>query len=183
MLRSRVSECTRCALHKTRKNTVFGQGVLKTNLVFVGEGPGETEDEQGLAFVGKAGQLLTKILDAGGISRDEAFITNVVKCRPPENRTPAQEEMLACSEHLEAQLLLLRPKVVVCLGATALSWLMKTSRSISALRGQWFDWRGITLFPMFHPSYLLRDPSKAKGSPKDLTWQDVRALKKKLAEF
>jgi DNA polymerase len=182
-VKARVQACGRCGLGQTRTNVVFGQGPFGTPLVFVGEGPGEDEDRQGLAFVGKAGQLLTRILSAGQISREEVFITNVVKCRPPGNRVPSPEEMMMCGDFLEAQLLLLRPKILVCLGATAAKWILKTTEGISALRGRWFEWRGIEVFPMFHPSYLLRDESRRKGSPKDLTWQDVQALKKRLDEY
>jgi DNA polymerase len=182
-LRARVAACEGCGLGLTRTNVVFGQGALETPIVFLGEGPGADEDAQGLAFVGKAGQLLTKILSAGGISRDEVFITNVVKCRPPDNRVPSSEEMLRCRDHLETQLLLIRPKILVCLGATSVKWILKTTESISSLRGKWFEWRGIEVFPMFHPSYLLRDESRRKGSPKDLTWNDVQALKERLERY
>ena len=182
-LKDRVAACRRCGLGDTRTNVVFGQGSVETPMVFVGEGPGADEDEQGLAFVGRAGQLLTKILSAGGISREEVFITNVVKCRPPGNRAPATEEMMRCGDHLEAQLLLLKPKVLVCLGAVSAKWILKTTEPIGALRGRWFEWRGIEVFPMFHPSYLLRDDSRRKGSPKDLTWQDVQTLKERLERY
>ena len=182
-LRGRVAACRRCGLCETRTNTVFGQGAVRTPIVMVGEGPGADEDAQGLAFVGRAGQLLTKILSAAGIDRESVFITNVVKCRPPNNRTPTQEEMLKCGDFLEAQLLLLRPRILVCLGNTPLKWLLRTSEGITALRGRWFDWRGVQLFPMFHPSYLLRNDSRQKGSPKDLTWQDVQNLKARLDEI
>ncbi|GHS90770.1 hypothetical protein AGMMS49957_17390 [Synergistales bacterium] len=133
-----------------------------------------------MAFVGKAGQLLTKILSSGDIDRESAFIANVVKCRPPENRTPLPEEMMACGDWLEAQLLLLCPKIIVCLGSVAAKWILKTTEGITSLRGRWFDWRGIQVFAMFHPSYLLRNDSRSKGSPKDLTWHDVQELKKRL---
>lgn len=182
-LRGRVAACRRCGLCEARTNTVFGQGAVRTPIVMVGEGPGADEDAQGLAFVGRAGQLLTKILSAAGIDRESVFITNVVKCRPPNNRTPTQEEMLKCGDFLEAQLLLLRPRILVCLGNTPLKWLLRTSEGITALRGRWFDWRGVRLFPMFHPSYLLRNDSRQKGSPKDLTWQDVQNLKVRLDEI
>lgn len=182
-LRGRVAACRRCGLCETRTNTVFGQGAVHTPIVMVGEGPGADEDAQGLAFVGRAGQLLTKILSAAGIDRESVFITNVVKCRPPNNRTPTQEEMLKCGDFLEAQLLLLRPRILVCLGNTPLKWILRTSEGITALRGRWFDWRGVQLFPMFHPSYLLRNDSRQKGSPKDLTWQDVQNLKARLDEI
>jgi len=182
-LKARVEACGRCELGPTRTKVVFGQGSAESPLVFVGEGPGADEDLQGLAFVGKAGQLLTKILAAGGISREDVFITNVVKCRPPNNRTPNAEEMMRCGDFLEAQLLLLNPKILVCLGATAAKWILKTTEGISAIRGRWFEWRGIEVFPMFHPSYLLRDESRRKGSPKDLTWQDVQALKERFDHY
>jgi DNA polymerase len=182
-LQTKASACGKCGLGTTRANLVFGQGALATPLVLVGEGPGEDEDKQGQAFVGKAGQLLTKILAAGGISRDDIFITNVVKCRPPNNRIPTTEEMMRCGDFLESQLLLLRPKILVCLGATAAKWILKTTENISAIRGRWFQWRGIDVFPMFHPSYLLRDESRKKGSPKDLTWQDVQTLKERLNQY
>ncbi|MDI9369704.1 MAG: uracil-DNA glycosylase [Synergistaceae bacterium] len=179
-LEGRVRSCTACDLCRGRKNTVFGQGNRSSSLVFVGEGPGADEDEQGTAFVGRAGKLLTAILQAADIEREDVFITNIVKCRPPNNRIPLAKEMMACNPFLEAQLALLRPKIVVCLGNTALKWLMKTSEGISSLRGRWFPWRGILLFPMFHPSYLLRNDSRKKGSPKELTWQDIIAVKEKL---
>ncbi len=182
-LRAQVAGCRKCALCEARTNVVFGQGTVDTPLVFVGEGPGADEDSEGLAFVGRAGQLLTRILAAGGISRDDVFITNVVKCRPPNNRAPALEEMMMCGDFLEAQLLLLRPRILVCLGATAAKWILKTSEGISKIRGRWFDWRGVDVFPMFHPSFLLRDDSRKKGSPKDLTWQDVQALKERLDRY
>ena len=149
-LKARVEACDRCGLCAARTRTVFGQGAVRTPLVFVGEGPGADEDREGLAFVGKAGQLLT------------------------------QEEMLRCGDYLEAQLLLLRPRLLVCLGNTPMRWILKTTEGITALRGRWFEWRGIEVMPMFHPSYLLRNDSRQKGSPKDLTWQDVQKLKARL---
>lgn len=182
-LRARVASCERCELCRTRKNTVFGSGAVNTPLVVVGEGPGADEDEQGLPFVGKAGQLLTQILTAGGIDRESVYITNVVKCRPPNNRNPEQTEMMKCGDFLEAQLMLLRPRILVCLGNVPLKWILKTSEGITALRGKWIKWRGIDVFPMFHPSYLLRNQSKEVGSPKYLTWQDVQTLKARLDEI
>ena len=135
-LRARVEACDRCGLCAARTRTVFGQGAVRTPLVFVGEGPGADEDREGLAFVGKAGQLLTQILGAAGIDRESVFITNVVKCRPPNNRVPTQEEMLRCGDYLEAQLLLLRPRLLVCLGNTPMRWILKTTEGITALRGR-----------------------------------------------
>lgn len=182
-LRSRVQNCTLCGLCKTRTQVVFGQGNIASPLVFIGEGPGADEDAEGLAFVGKAGQLLTQILSAGGIDREDVFITNVVKCRPPGNRVPTPDEMAACGDYLEAQLLLLRPRLLVCLGNTPTKWILKTSEGITALRGNWFQWRGIDVMPMFHPSYLLRNDSRKKGDPKDLTWQDVKNLKIRFDQY
>jgi DNA polymerase len=182
-LQKKVEGCTRCGLCSYRKNTVFGQGSRIAPLVFVGEGPGAEEDEQGIPFVGKAGRLLTQILASVGISRDHVYISNVVKCRPPENRVPTPDEMMACSPFLEAQLALLRPKIVVCLGNTPTRWLLRTSEGITALRGRWFPWRGVLLLPMFHPSFLLRNESRKKGSPKELTWRDINSVREKLEEL
>ena len=181
-LKSRVQECRKCGLCEKRHNIVFGEGPTENcRVVIVGEGPGADEDATGRPFVGKAGMLLTSILQDGGkIPRESLYITNVVKCRPPDNRNPTREEAAACNEFLEAQLLLLHPDIVVTLGNVPTQWLLKTTQGITGLRGQWVDWRGIKLFPMFHPSYLLRNDSRAKGSPKDLTWHDVRALKAKI---
>lgn len=181
-LRLKVEHCRKCGLCETRHNTVFGEGPVENcRVVIVGEGPGADEDATGKPFVGKAGMLLTSILESGGgIKRDTLYITNIVKCRPPENRNPFRDEAEACSEFLEAQLSLLHPDIVVTLGNISTQWLLKTSQGITSLRGKWVDWRGIKLFPMFHPSYLLRNESRAQGSPKYLTWQDVRALKAKI---
>ena len=184
-LKSRVQNCRKCKLCEGRHNTVFGEGPVENcKVIIIGEGPGEEEDLGGRPFVGAAGQLLTSILEnGGGIPRNSVYIANIVKCRPPNNRNPAQEEMLACNEYIEAQLLLLRPKIVVAMGSISAQWLLKSKQGITKLRGQWLDWRGIKLFPMFHPSYLLRNASRAKGSPKDLTWQDIKALKLKIDEL
>lgn len=182
-LENKVTNCTRCDLCSSRKNPVFGQGNKEASLVLVGEGPGAEEDERGEAFVGKAGKLLTQILSSVKIKREDVFITNVVKCRPPENRNPAPDEMMACSPFLEAQLALLNPKIVLCLGNTPTRWLLRTSEGITALRGSWFQWRGIHLLPMFHPSFLLRNESRKKGSPKELTWRDITMVRQKLDEI
>jgi len=179
-LEEKVKSCTRCGLSASRKSVVFGQGNKNSRLVLIGEGPGAEEDEQGIAFVGKAGRLLTQILSSVGIQREDVFIMNIVKCRPPGNRVPSPDEMMACSPFLEAQLALIRPEIVVCLGNTPTRWLLRTSEGITALRGRWFQWRGIFLLPMFHPSYLLRNESRKKGSPKELTWRDINSVKEKL---
>ena len=181
-LKRKVSDCMKCGLCKTRHNTVFGEGPeVNCRVVLIGEGPGADEDASGRPFVGKAGQLLTSILQDGGkIPRESLYITNVVKCRPPENRNPTHDEAQECREFLEAQLLLLHPDIVVTLGNVPTQFLLNTKQGISSLRGQWINWRGIKLFPMFHPSYLLRNDSRAEGSPKYLTWQDVKALKSEI---
>ena len=181
-LKRKVEECRKCKLCEKRHNTVFGEGPTENcRVVILGEGPGADEDATGRPFVGKAGVLLTSILQDGGkIPRESIYITNVVKCRPPENRNPTRYEAQACNEFLEAQLSLLHPDIVVTLGNVPTQWLLKTTQGITGLRGQWLDWRGIKLFPMFHPSFLLRNESRAKGSPKYLTWQDVKALKAKI---
>ena len=177
-LRERVAACKKCGLCDGRTNTVFGDGSINSKVVIIGEAPGEEEDATGHPFVGKAGQLLTAILEKGGnIPRQSVYITNVVKCRPPKNRDPEPKEMFLCREYLEAQLLLLRPQIVVTMGNISTRAILHTSTGITSLRGQWFNWRGIKVFPMFHPSYLLRNESRAKGSPKDLTYQDIKALK------
>ncbi len=176
---SQMLKCERCELCRTRKNVVPGEGSVTSGIMFVGEGPGADEDEQGRPFVGAAGKLLTRILEAAKFKREEVYITNIVKCRPPMNRTPQIEEVLACQCHLEAQLALIRPKVIVCLGNTPLKWFLHGTEGITKMRGRWFDWRGADLMPMFHPSYLLRNESKAKGSPKDLTWHDILEVKER----
>jgi len=181
-LKERVVNCKECKLCETRTNVVFGQGNVNNEVVLIGEGPGEDEDLQGLPFVGRAGQLLTQILEAGKISREDVFIMNIVKCRPPNNRIPTTEEMVKCNQHLESQLALLRPRIVVCLGNTPMRWLLQTTEGITTMRGKWFDWRGAKLMPMFHPSYLLRNQSRAEGSPKHQTWLDVQKLSKAIVE-
>ncbi|MBL3572202.1 MAG: uracil-DNA glycosylase [Synergistaceae bacterium] len=178
-LRSDVEMCRACPLGMQRQRVVFGQGKMSTDLMLIGEAPGAEEDEQGVAFVGKAGQLLTKILEAATISRDDIFITNVVKCRPPQNRNPSTDEVIACNKFLEAQIAIISPKIIVTLGNVPTRWFLKTSEGITSLRGRWFDWRGISLMPLYHPSYLLRNQSRAKGSPKDLTWNDIKEVKKR----
>ncbi|MBQ9419309.1 MAG: uracil-DNA glycosylase [Synergistaceae bacterium] len=184
-LQEQVKACKKCGLCETRHNTVFGEGPTENcKVVIVGEAPGEDEDMSGRPFVGKAGQLLTDILEKGaGIPRSSLYIANVIKCRPPGNSDPTPEQMIACSDYLEAQLLLLHPQIVVTMGNVPLHWLTKTKMGITAMRGQWINWRGIKLFPMFHPSYLLRNSTRAKGGPKDLTWSDVKALKAKIDEL
>lgn len=183
-LRERVLFCRRCALWENRTQVVFGEGRVPADLMFIGEAPGEVEDQSGRPFVGPAGQLLTKILESAGIPREEVYITNVVKCRPPGNRVPTKDEMAACWEWLSAQIGLVQPKIIVTLGNTPTHWLLGRNDGINDLRGRFFPWKGgIEIFPMFHPSYLLRNPSSAKGSPKYLTWQDIKAVKERLSSL
>lgn len=171
----RVAACRLCRLCETRTRTVPGQGPSRPELVFVGEGPGADEDAQGLAFVGRAGQLLTKIIRAMGFERDEVWIGNIVKCRPPGNRVPSPDEMEACLPYLREQIGLLRPKVMVCLGATAVKGLLDAQQGITKLRGRWMSFEGIDVMPTYHPAYLLRNP-KAKRE----VWQDMQSVLERL---
>ena len=178
--KKRAAVCDICALAQTRTNVVFGEGDRLSSLMFIGEGPGETEDETGRPFIGKAGQLLTQILASVDIDREDVYITNVVKCRPPGNRTPMPEEEAACDKFLQTQILLIKPAIIVLLGSTPAKWILKTTEGITKLRGRWFDWRGISVMPMFHPSYLLRfSGDKKPGGPKHLSWMDIQEVKRK----
>ncbi len=170
--------CTACPLHSTRTQVVWGDGDINSKLLFIGEGPGADEDEQGLPFVGRAGQLLTDILKAAGIDRKDVYIANIVKCRPPQNRAPMPVEMVHCDKHLQTQIMLIQPKIIVLLGSTPMKWILKTTQSISQIRGKWKEWRGCAVMPMFHPSYLLRNPVNKEGSPKHLTWIDIQEVKR-----
>lgn len=172
---AQVAQCRLCGLCETRKHTVPGQGARHPALMFVGEGPGADEDEQGLAFVGRAGQLLTKMIEAMGYSRDEVWIGNIVKCRPPNNRVPTAEEMAACMPYLKQQIALLKPKVIVCLGATAVKGLLNPPDTISKVRGTWMKFEGIDTMPTFHPAYLLRNPPAKK-----FVWEDLKAVMQRL---
>ena len=170
-VREDLGECARCKLHKTRNKIVFGDGSAKAQLVFVGEGPGADEDAQGLPFVGRAGKLLTQMIEAMGLQRNDVYICNVVKCRPPGNRQPEPDEVEKCSPFLFRQLDVLQPKVIVCLGATAAQTLLQTNRGISHFRGQWMDFRGYKMLATYHPAYLLRNPA-AKGD----VWKDLQKV-------
>lgn len=179
-IEEQIRKCKACPLHKTRLNTVPGVGSIKSPIMFVGEGPGADEDEQGVPFVGRAGQLLTKILSAVELKREDLYITNVVKCRPPENRNPKEEEMKACSNFLYSQIALINPKIIVTVGSVATKALIGDligKEGITKLRGKFFEWRGIRVMPILHPSYLLRNPSVEKGKPKWLTWQDMLIIR------
>jgi len=167
-IRDDLGECTRCKLHTTRHKIVFGDGSPSAKLVFIGEGPGADEDAQGLPFVGRAGKLLTQMIEAMGLERHDVYICNVVKCRPPGNRQPEPDEVAACSPFLFRQLDALKPKVIVCLGATAFQTLLQSNRSISHFRGQWLDFRGYKMLPTYHPAYLLRNPAAKADVWKDL---------------
>ena len=164
----RIAQCRQCLLCETRTNTVPGQGNSAPEIAFVGEGPGADEDQQGLAFVGRAGKLLTKMIEAMGLTRDEVWIGNILKCRPPGNRAPMPDEMDACLPYLKEQLALLQPQVIVCLGATAVKGLLDTKTGITKLRGNWKSFEGIDVMPTFHPAYLLRNPPAKKEAWKDL---------------
>lgn len=174
------STCQKCNLAKTRTNVVFGEGIFSSKIMLIGEGPGQQEDETGRPFVGKAGQLLDKILESQEFSREKnVYICNTVKCRPPGNRVPADEEMAACREYLDAQIELMKPKIIILCGATAVKAMLNIKQGITKIRGQWFDGPFESkMMPFFHPSYLLRNQSKAVGSPKWLTWQDIQEIKR-----
>jgi uracil-DNA glycosylase len=170
-IRADIGDCKRCRLCERRTNIVFGDGNGKAELVFIGEGPGHDEDVQGLPFVGRAGKLLTQMIEAMGLQRSDVYICNVVKCRPPENRAPEKDEIAICSPFLLRQLDVIQPKVIVCLGAVALKALLGADRGITHLRGQWLEYRGTRLMPTYHPAYLLRNPS-AKGD----VWKDLQKV-------
>lgn len=166
-----LAGCTRCKLHRRRTNIVFGVGDPRAELVFVGEGPGHDEDVQGLPFVGRAGQLLNQMIQAMGLKREDVYIANVVKCRPPENRTPEKDEISTCMPFLLRQLSNINPKVIVCLGSVAAQALLSTNKSISHFRGQWLDFRGAKLMATYHPAYLLRNPHA-----KPEVWADLKKV-------
>jgi uracil-DNA glycosylase len=177
-IRQDLGDCRRCRLCETRKNIVFGDGNEQSKIVFVGEGPGADEDQQGIPFVGRAGQLLTQMIDATAekegfpLRRSTAYIANVVKCRPPENRTPEPDEMEICGQFLYRQLLALKPKVIVALGGTAAKALLNKKEGVTKLRGNWHQWNGIPVMVTWHPSYLLRPYNATQG--KREAWEDLK---------
>ena len=177
LVREDLGDCRRCRLSAKRKTIVFGQGHPGARLMFVGEAPGADEDEQGLAFVGKAGQLLTKIIEAIGMRREDVFIANVLQCRPPENRNPEPDEIIACQPFLEQKIEAIRPRVLVGLGKFGAHWLLKTTEPITRLRGRIGQYKGITVMPTYHPAYLLRNP----GAKKDV-WEDMKVVRSLLNE-
>lgn len=170
-----IARCTRCSLHQERTQTVPGQGDPKPEILFVGEAPGKDEDEQGLAFVGRAGKLLTKMIEAMGLSRQQVFIANINKCRPPGNRKPTPTEMATCLPFLKQQIGLLKPKVIIAMGATAVEGLvtLPEGETISKVRGQWLEFENIPLMPTYHPAYLLRNPAMKRP-----VWEDLKTVLK-----
>jgi len=170
-IRADIGECTRCKLHVKRTHIVFGEGNLKAEIIFVGEGPGHDEDVTGRPFVGRAGQLLTKIIEAMKMKREDVYIANIVKCRPPNNRAPEPDEVATCEGFLHRQIAVIGPKVIVCLGSVAAQNLLKTERKISSFRGQWQDWHGVSVMPTYHPAFLLRNPAMKKE-----VWEDMKKV-------
>jgi len=174
-LDAQVRGCTRCRLHEGRTNTVFGVGNPEARLCFVGEGPGRDEDLRGEPFVGRAGQLLDRMIKAMGLSRDDVYICNVVKCRPPENRTPLPDEMATCAPFLDRQLDVVAPEAVVALGACAARQLLSTTLPMGRLRGRFHEWRGVPVMPTYHPAYLLRNEEAKRP-----VWDDLQQVMAKL---
>ncbi len=170
-LREEIGDCTRCELHRGRSNLVFGEGSPTARLVFVGEGPGRDEDLAGRPFVGAAGQLLDRIIVAMGLRRAEVYICNVVKCRPPNNRTPEDEERQICGQFVQRQLTILKPKVVVALGGTATQFLLGRDEPLGRLRGRFHEYSGLQIMPTYHPAYLLRNPSGKRA-----VWEDIQKV-------
>lgn len=168
-----VRGCTRCGLCQTRKQTVFGEGDPDAAIFFIGEGPGENEDLQGRPFVGRAGELLNKMIAGMGLKREDVFIANIVKCRPPANRTPAPDEVAACTPYLVRQLEIVRPRVIVTLGLPATRYMLQTNLSMGKMRGQWQKWRGIALMPTYHPAYLLRSYTPENRAA---VWSDLKQV-------
>jgi len=175
-IRAEIGDCQRCKLAPKRTNIVFGSGNPNAELVFVGEAPGFDEDQQGLPFVGRAGQLLTKIIESINLKREDVYICNVLKCRPPENRNPEPDEVAACNPFMKKQLAAIRPKIVCCLGTFAAQTVLQTVAPISKLRGKFYDMDGIRIIATFHPAYLLRSPDKKRE-----VWEDMKKVRDYLA--
>ncbi len=172
-IRSELGECTRCKLHRNRRHIVFGSGNPDAQLVFVGEGPGEEEDRQGKPFVGRAGQLLTKIINSINLSREEVYIANIIKCRPPQNRNPEPDEIRACEPFLVKQLDVIQPRIICALGTFAAQTLLETDERISRLRGKFIPYRTGKLIATFHPAYLLRNPQRKRD-----VWEDMKMIRR-----
>lgn len=183
--RQKCAVCVKCDLSKNRTNSVFSDGNQKASLMLVGEGPGEQEDLTGKPFVGRAGKLLDQILLSQNITREkDIYICNTVKCRPPNNRVPTDHEKARCREYLDVQIDVLRPRIILLCGSTAVKSFINTNLGITKIRGKWFDGPyNSKMMPVFHPSYLLRNPSKEKGSPKWLMWQDIQEVRKAYDEI
>jgi len=173
-VRKELGDCERCKLHRTRRTIVFGEGNEEASLMLIGEAPGYDEDVQGRPFVGKAGQLLTKILQSINLPREEVYITNIVKCRPPQNRNPQPDEIQSCNPFLVKQITVVQPKIICALGSFSAQTLLKTDTKITALRGKLFDLEGIKVIPTYHPAFLLRNPERKRE-----VWEDM----KKIAEL
>jgi uracil-DNA glycosylase family 4 len=176
-IRNEMGDCRRCKLHRTRRTLVFGEGNENAKLMIVGEGPGYDEDMQGKPFVGKAGQLLTRILEAIHLRRDEVYIANIIKCRPPQNRNPEIDEIQSCSPFLLKQIEAIKPKIICALGTFAAQTLLQTESKISTLRGRFHDFGGIRVMPTYHPAYLLRNPERKKD-----VWEDMKQVAEALKE-
>ena len=184
LMKTHCSQCQRCDLATGRTNTVIGRGNPTADIMVIGEGPGQHEDEQGLPFVGRSGQLLDKILASVNFDpKADVYICNIVKCRPPGNRAPTQAEMDACRPYLMEQIRMVDPKVILLTGASAMKGVTGEKRGITKIRGQWIEWQGRWCMPIFHPAYLLRNPSREKGKPKWLMWQDIQAVRDKVYEL
>jgi uracil-DNA glycosylase len=177
------NQCQRCELAAGRTHAVIGRGSLDADLMIIGEGPGQNEDETGLPFVGKSGQLLDKILASVELTEADVFIANIVKCRPPGNRAPSDSEMNTCRPYLMEQIRMVDPKVILLSGASSVKGLLGDKRGITKIRGEWIEWEGRLCMPVFHPAYLLRNQSREKGQPKWLMWQDIQTVKAKLEEL
>ena len=170
-IRSKLGDCRRCKLHRTRSTIVFGEGNKKAKLMFIGEGPGYDEDVQGRPFVGKAGQLLTKIIQSIHLEREEVYITNIIKCRPPQNRNPEPDEIQSCHPFLQKQIQSIQPKMICALGTFAAQTLLSTDAKITSLRGRVFELGGIKVLPTYHPAYLLRNPERKRE-----VWEDMKQI-------
>lgn len=168
-----VRGCTKCRLCETRTHTVFGEGDVDAQIFFIGEGPGETEDHTGRPFVGRAGELLNKMIGGMGLRREQVMIANVVKCRPPNNRVPAPDEVATCTPYLERQLEIVRPRAIVTLGLPATQYMLQTKMSMGKMRGNWHSWRGIKLMPTYHPAYVLRNPTYETRAA---VWSDLKQV-------
>ncbi len=183
-LAQHCNQCHRCGLGDTRTHAVVGRGNLNADIMIVGEAPGQNEDETGLPFVGRSGQLLEKILQSVRLDTEkDVYICNINKCRPPENRAPSAKEMTACKPYIFEQIRLVNPKIILLTGATAVKGLIGEKGSMTSIRGKWIEWEGRFCMPIFHPSYLLRNPTRDRGGPKWQMWQDIQVVRAKYDEI